>query len=115
MRAGAAGSDTRRPATDAIDCSGVRTIVLPRAVTVIARASVSSRTAHLEGGRELVERDHLDVVHDTVGSGRDAGARQQPQRRGRRVLPRETGTDDEQDDATEDGGSQAADHNRPII
>ena len=41
---GAAGSDTRRPATDAIDCSGVRTMVLPRAVTVIARASVSSRT-----------------------------------------------------------------------
>ena len=63
-RMGAAGSDTRRPATDAIDCSGVRTMVLPRAVTVIARASVSSRTAHLEAGRELVERDHLDVVDD---------------------------------------------------
>ena len=76
-------------------------MVLPRAVTVIARASVSSRTATWKVDASSSSAIISTSFTSTVGSGR--------------VLARETGTDDEQDNATEEGGSQAADHNGHII
>ena len=41
LREGGAGSDTRRPATDASACSGVSTIVLALYVTVMAPSDSS--------------------------------------------------------------------------
>ena len=88
-RAGGAGSEIRRPPTEARLWPGVSTIDCVRAVTVRPPARLSSRTVSSKSFVEVVEREHLLAIDEPGGKGAPAfgGQNGVGGRCGRRLRP----------------------------